>query len=114
MKDDSETLFELMLTAGRFCSVVSTRLQDRSGLGREELRLKLSQCTSGLQRLRQLYESNELTVTNRTVRAEVRQLILGLMWVGFYAGDIIDRRTFRLLVMVEAAFTYLLSSGDFS
>jgi hypothetical protein len=113
MKDDTETLFELMLAADRFCSAVNSKLQDRSNSGREELRLKLGQCISTVQRLRELYESDQLTVTSAVVRAEIRQLILALMWASFYARDIIDRKTFRLLVMIEAAFSYLLSSGDF-
>jgi hypothetical protein len=113
MEDAEETLFELMLAADRFCSAISSKLQDCSNSERQELRLKLGQCTSAVHRLRELYERDRLTVTNAAVRAEVRQLILTLMWVSFYARDIIDRKTFRLVVMIEAAFSYLLSSGDF-
>lgn len=111
MGEDTETLFELMLTADRFCSAVSSKLPDRSATEREELRLKLGQCICAIARLREIYERDQLTVADTTVRAEIRQLILALMWVSFYARDIIDRRTFRLLVTIEAAFSYLLSDN---
>lgn len=111
MAEDTETLFELMLTVDRFCSGVSSKLQDCSTGEREELRLKLGQCIGAIARLREIYECDQLTVADSTVCAEVRQLILALMWVSFYARDIIDRRTFRLLVTIEAAFSYLLSDN---
>ena len=107
MKEDPETLFELMLSADRFCRIVREQLNDRCAS--EELRLKLAQSIGSVQRLRQLYERDELLIGNSVARAEIRQLLLSMMWVCFYARDSIDRKTFRLAVNVQATFTYLLS-----
>jgi hypothetical protein len=113
LRDDVDTLFELMLAADRFCSSIASQLQDRSKAEREELRLKLAQCISLVNRLRERYEVDQLVIGEAAARAEVRQLILGLLWVSFYARDFIDRRTFRLLVTIEATFSFLLTRGQF-
>jgi hypothetical protein len=113
VSEDTETLFEMMLTADRFCRAVASGLTDRAPGGQEELQLKLAQCAGGIKRLREYYDQDCLTIRNPVVRADVRQLILGLMWVAFYAREFVDRRTFRMLVMIEAAFSHLLASGNF-
>ncbi|MDQ6809528.1 MAG: hypothetical protein M3Z64_08930 [Verrucomicrobiota bacterium] len=109
MDDAPALLSEMILQADVFCSLIEARIFDLSARAEhDELRLKISQCRGGIARLQQFYESDELAIDNAQVRAEFRQLILGLLWVVFRAGSIVDFKLFRKVVQIEAGFTYLL------
>jgi hypothetical protein len=109
MKEDTETLAEMMFRAQRFCARVEQAIKDVAPIPQEEdLRIKIGQCRNQFVRLQKLFEDDKLNVENPTVRAEFRQLILALLWIAFYARSAIDFRIFRMLVMIESSFTYLL------
>jgi hypothetical protein len=111
MKEDTETLAEVMFHAERFCSKVEVALQDVAPIPEEkELRTKIGQCRNQLGYLQEVFNDGELNIGNPRVRAEFRQLILALLWIGFYARSAIDFKIFRMLVMIESSFTYLLVS----
>ena len=50
------------------------------------------------------------SIENPSVRADFRQLIVALLWVAVHARGTLDFRIFRMLVRIEAGFTYLLVS----
>jgi hypothetical protein len=109
MKEDTETLVELMFHAEQFCSKVEAATKDVAPNPEEkELRLKIGQCRNELAYLQELYNDGKLNIENPRVRADFRQLVLALLWVAFYARDAIDFRIFRMLVMIESGFSYLL------
>jgi hypothetical protein len=109
MKEDTETLVELMFHAEQFCSKVEAATKDVAPNPEEkELRLKIGQCRNELAYLQALYNDGKLNIENPRVRADFRQLVLALLWVAFYARDAIDFRIFRMLVMIESGFSYLL------
>ena len=111
MKDDTDTLAEMMLHAEQFCSKVKEATEDVAPIAeRSELRIKIGQIRNQLASLQELFNEGKLTVENPTVRADFRQVIIALLWVAFYARSAIDYRTFRRLVLIEASFTYLLMS----
>jgi hypothetical protein len=111
MKEDTETLAELMLHADRFCSKVEDAIKDVAPIPEEkDLRLKIGQCRNQLAYLQEVFNDGKLNIENARVRADFRQLILGLLWIAFYARSAIDFRIFRVLVMIESGFTYLLVS----
>ncbi len=110
MSDDTHTLAELMLHADRLCSRVEGLLNDAAPiLEEEQLRLKLGQCRNLLARLQDIFNIDELSIENASVRAEFRLLVMALLWVAFYTRGLIDFKSFRMLVMIEAGFTYLLN-----
>ena len=95
MKEDTETLAELMLHAEQFCSKVEEAMKDVAPIAeQDELRLKIGQIRNQLASLQELFNEGELTVENPTVRAEFRQLVIALLWVAFYARSAIDYRRF--------------------
>ena len=111
MKEDTETLAELMLHADQFCSKVEDAIEDVAPLAdHSELRLKIGQIRNQLASLQELFNEGQLNIENATVRADFRQLVIALLWVAFYARTAIDYKTFRRLVIIEAGFTYLLAT----
>ena len=109
--EDALTLAELLFHAERFCLRVESAMADCAGTSAEEteeLRLKISQSRGLLSLLQTAYEEEQLTIENPSVRGNFRVLILTLLWVAFRARHAIDYRTFRMLVLIESSFTYLL------
>lgn len=112
MKEDTETLAEIMLHAEQFCSKVEAATKDVAPIAQQdELRLKIGQIRNQLALLQELFNEGQLNIENPTVRADFRQMVIALLWVAFYARTAIDYRTFRRLVLIEATFTYLLVTG---
>ncbi len=99
----------MMLHASQFCSKAETFAAGLTdGRERDEFRLKLSQARNTLERLQRTYNEKNLNLRDKVTAAEFRQLIVALLWACFYVRHHIDFRTFRMIVNVEAAFTYLL------
>lgn len=111
MKEDTETLAELMLHADQFCSKVEDAIKDVAPIPEEkDLRTKIGQCRNQLAYLQEVFNDGKLNIENPTVRADFRQLVMALLWISFYARSAINFRTFRMLVRIESGFTYLLGS----
>jgi hypothetical protein len=111
MNEDTETLAELMLHADQFCSKVEAATQDVAPNPEEkELRTKIGQCRNQLAYLQEVLSDGKLNIENPRVRADFRQLVMALLWISFYARSAMDFRIFRMLVMIESGFTYLLVS----
>ena len=111
MKEDSETLAELVLHADQFCSKIEAATKDVApNPEQEELRTKLGQCRAQLAHLQNVFDEDKLNIENPAVRADFRHLVMALMWVAFYARTAIDFKTYRRLVVIESSFTYLLVS----
>jgi starch phosphorylase len=111
MKEDTETLAELMLHAEQFCSKVENAMEDVAPLAEQtELRLKLGQCKNQLVYLQEFYNAGNLSIESAEVRAIFRQLVTALLWIAFYARSAIDYKTYRRLVLIEHGFAYLLAS----
>ena len=111
MNEDTETLAELMLHADHFCSKVENALKDVAPIAEEQdLRLKIGQCRNQLAYLQEVFNDGKLHMENPIVRADFRQLVMALLWISFYARSAIDFRMFRMLVLIESSFTYLLVS----
>jgi hypothetical protein len=111
MREDTETLAELMLHAEQFCSKVENAMEDVAPVAeRTELRLKIGQCKNQLAYLQEFYNAGKLTIEDAEVRAIFHQLVTALLWIAFYARSAIDYRTFRRLVLIEHGFAYLLAS----
>ena len=109
MSEESLTLTEVMFRAEQFCSRVESHSRNVMGTAeREELRLKIAQCRNLLAELQNAYNEDELTLENGLVKAQLRILIMTLLWLAFLARKIIDRKLFRMLVVIESSFTYLL------
>ena len=110
MKEDTETLAGIDASCGiKFCSKVEAATKDVAPNPEEkELRTKNGQCRNQLAYLQELHDDGKLNIENPRVRADFRQLVMALMWVAFYARSAIDFRIFRMLVMIESGFTYLL------
>jgi len=110
VKEDAETLAELMLHADQFCSKIEAAMKDVAPNPEQEgLRTKLGQCRAQLAYLQNVYDEDKLNIENPAVRADFRHLVMALMWIAFYARTAIDFKTYRRLVMIESSFTYLLS-----
>jgi hypothetical protein len=111
MNEDTETLGELMLHADQFCSKVEAATQDVAPNPEEkELRTKIGQCRNQLPYLQEVLNDGKLNIENPRVRDDFRQLVMALLWISFYARSAMDFRIFRILVMIESGFTYLLVS----
>jgi len=111
MNEDTETLAELMLHADQFCSKVEAATQDVAPNPEEkELRTKIGQCRNQLAYLQEVLNDGKLNIENPRVRDDFRQLVMALLWISFYARSAMDFRIFRILVMIESGFTYLLVS----
>jgi hypothetical protein len=109
-KEDTRLLAELMLEAERFCSKVDAAMKDVAATPEQnELRVKLGQCRAQLAHLQDSFNENKLTLQNRAILADFRHLIIALMWIAFYARQIMDFRLYRMLIKVESSFTYLLT-----
>ena len=108
--EDTLTLAELLLHAEQFCLRVESAVAGSAPTPHDdaELRLKISQCRGVLAVLQQAYEEDKLGIENASVRADFRTLILALLWVAFHARHVLDHRLFRMVVMVESGFSYLL------
>ena len=109
MNPDTELLAEMMLHSTQFCGradALSARIGDKKEL--DAFRLKLGQVHNILERLQQTYNDEALDIGSKTVMEEFRQLVIALLWVGYYVRQFSDFRLFRMLVNVEASFTYLL------
>jgi hypothetical protein len=74
----------------------------------QALRLKLAQVRGAVAHLQEQYENDVLAIENPVTCADFRTLIMSLMWAGFLARDILDRKAFRKLVLIESSFTYAL------
>lgn len=109
MSEETELLTELMLHAEQFCSKVEEATKDVApNPEAKELRAKIGQCRTQLAYLQGLFDDGKLSIENPSVRADFRQLVIALLWIAFYARTAIDFRIFRMLVRIEAGFTYLL------
>ena len=110
MSEDSATLAELMLHADQLCSKIEAVMKDIApNPEQEELKTKLGQCRAQLAHLQNVFDEDKLNIENPAVRADFRHLVMALMWVAFYARTAIDFKLFRMLVMIESGFTYLLN-----
>jgi hypothetical protein len=111
VSEDSETLSELMLHAEQFCSRVEEATKDVAPIVQyNDLRIKIGQIRNQLTELQETFNDGKLSIENARVRADFRQMVIALLWVAFYARSAIDFKTFRMLVRIEAIFTYLLLS----
>ena len=108
--EETLTLAELLFHADRFCLRIEAAVADSAPApdDDEELRLKIAQCRGLLSLLQNAFEEDELKIENASVRGNFRCLVLMLMWVAFSARRVLDRRIFRMLVLIESGFTYLL------
>jgi hypothetical protein len=109
MNQDTELLAEMMLHSTQFCNkadALSGRISDKQEL--HEFRSKLGQARNAVERLQQIYNDEGLDIASKTVMEEFRQLVIALLWVGYYVRQFSDFRVFRMLVSIEASFTYLL------
>jgi len=111
MKEDTETLAELMLHAEQFCSKVEAATDKVAPVGeRSEVRSKIGQIRNHLASLQELFNEGKLSIEDAAVRTGFRQLITALLWVAYYARSAIDYKTFRRLVVIEHGFAYLLAN----
>ena len=108
MNEETETLFEMMLCADRFCSEMENAADDLIGKEREEFRLKISQCRGLLSQIESIYDKDELTIESGLACGYFRQLVMALMWAVYYSRRFVDFKLFRKLVVLESSFTYLL------
>jgi hypothetical protein len=107
--EDTLTLAELMLHAEQLCATVEAAIKDTAPVSNEEeLRSKIGQCRNMLAVLQDYFNQDALTIKNVSVCAAFRSTVISLLWICFYARTRIDLRTFRMLVSIEAGFTYLL------
>ena len=108
--EETLTLAELLFHADRFCLRIEAAVADSAPApdDDEELRLKIAQCRNLISLLQKAFEEDELTIENASVRGNFRSLVLALMWVAFRARGALNHRVFRMLVLIESGFTYLL------
>ncbi len=109
MNEETEDLAAVMLQADRFCSKIEAAIVATPS--REELWLKLNQARALLADLQLAYNGDKLSIQNAATRAGFLSLITTLQWVSFHARDIIDFKTFRMLVMVQWGFSSALMDG---
>jgi len=111
MREDTETLAELMLHAEQFCSRAEEATKDVAPIAEQaELRIKIGQIRNQLAQLQEIFDDGKLSIENPRVRGEFRHLVIALLWIAFYARTAIDFKIFRMLVRIESGFTYLLVS----
>lgn len=108
--DDIETLAALMLRAEIFCGSVEAAMKRASctTINEVEACLKINQCRAILTRLQSLYENEQLTISNPAVLEAARYLTMALMWVAFHTRYVLEFKLFRMLVMIQSSFTFLL------
>ena len=110
MSEDTDILSELMLSSERFCRSVEKKLPDLGSIeASKEARIKIGQCRNILARLQSFFDEDELSIAEAKVRGDTRFLIMAMMWVAYHARNVIDFKTFRMVVMAESAFTFLLT-----
>lgn len=109
---DTLTLVEILFHVEQFCSRIETAVFDCAPCPSddEEMRLKLSQCRGLIDQLQQAYEEDRLSLENAFTRGHFRMLIMALMWVAYRGRRVLNHRLFRMLIMIESGFTYLLIS----
>jgi hypothetical protein len=109
MAEELFTLHEMMLYVEQFLNAVerASKSQPKSRES-EELRLKIGHCRNILSLLQDAFNENKLDIGEGAVQEQFRSVIMILHWVAFYAREVIDYRTFRRLVIVDAGFTRLL------
>lgn len=110
MSDETTLLSELMLHAQLFCSRGSWCQATAEVARTRGTAAEISQCRGALAQLQTRFEDDELSIRSRSVAADFRHLVMGLLWVSFQTGSIVDRRLFRKLIQIESGFTYLLSA----
>jgi hypothetical protein len=69
MKEDTETLAELMLHADQFCSKIEAIKDVAPNPEQEELKTKLGQCRAQLAHLQNVFDEDNLDIENPAVRA---------------------------------------------
>lgn len=110
MREEDAILVELLLQSELFCRRIETVV--KSALVSADLRvlrLKLSHVRRALAHLQEEYENDVLAIENPVTCADFRTLIISLMWLAFLSRVVMDRKTFRKLVLIESSFTYLLT-----
>ena len=109
MSDESLTLVEIMFRAEQFCGRIESRARsEMQKPEQEELRLKIGQCRTLLAELQKAYNEDELNLEHALVKGQFRLVIMTLLWITFHARNLIDHKLFRMLVVIESSFTYLL------
>lgn len=109
MIEDTETLAAVMVQIDRFCIQVQNLIDDNPpDSDREALHLKLAQSKAMLADLQRFYNEDSLDIKTAAVRSEFRFLVMSLLWVAFRARKMIDYKTFRMLVSIEAGFSLVM------
>jgi hypothetical protein len=109
MTEEIFTLPEMMLYADQFLCRVEAASKGKLNISdATELQLKIGQCRNLLVPLQNALNEDQLNFSDEIVQEEFRTLVLILHWIAFYARNVIDYRTFRRLVLVDAGFTRLL------
>ena len=114
MREDTETLSEIILAADQFCSAVEARNKDVApNLEEKELKAKLGLCRSQLAYLQNIFNEDRLKLDDPLVREGFRHLITAMLWIAFYCRTFIDFRLFRKVILIESIFANLLiHQGD--
>ena len=100
---------ELLLFADQFCMAIEARSNDlRPGIEREELLLKLNQARSLLSQIQEIFNERRLELRTRRTATLFHALLCNLHWCAFYSRSVIDRPTFRRLMIVQAGFSLLV------
>jgi stress-induced morphogen len=100
---------EILLYAEQFClRMEASASAIESKQDRHELLLKVNQSRGLLKLLQQAFDENELEILNGVTAQLFHTLLCTLHWCAFYSRRVIDRSTFRHLIMVQVGFTLLL------
>ena len=103
---------DLLLFADQFCLAIAAGSDDLTpGLERDELLLKLSQAREILSQLQEIFNTNRLELRTPRTASLLHALLCSLHWCAFYSRSVIDRSTFRRLMMVQAGFAGLVMSA---
>ena len=103
------TFVEIMRSAEKFCATIESVSKNVApGREPEQFHAKLGFCRTQLFHLQQLHDQSELTVENPQTREGFQSLLIGLMWLAFYAREVVSYKTYRVLVMIESSFAYVL------
>ena len=78
-----------------FCGQSESRAQDRPrNSEQDQLRLKIGQCRGALAQLQSYYDADKLKISDLSVRADFRSLVMSLLWVAFRASSLVDFKLF--------------------